>query len=79
MSIVRRSGDPDQSGHALFVALPGAALSEWGAARTAVFAALDGLVEADFASWHGRWAKKTELQYIRGEAWLHDGGVTRLR
>jgi hypothetical protein len=57
MGIVRKSGDPDQPGHGLFVALPGAApLSKPEAARSAVFAALGGLAEAGLATWNERCA-----------------------
>jgi hypothetical protein len=52
MGIMRKSDDPDQPGHALFVALPGAApLVKPEAARSAVFAALGGLEQ------NPRWAR----------------------
>lgn len=81
MGIVRQSGDADQPGHALLVALPGTApLSEPEAARHAVFAALDGLVGAGLATWQERRTKRSELRGTGGETWLlDDAGVTRLR
>ena len=81
MGIVRKSGDPDQPGHALFVALPGAApLVKPEPARSAVFAALGGLVEAGLATWNERCANRIELRGVGGEVWLlDDSGVTRLR
>ena len=81
MGFVRKSGDLDQQGRALFAALPGAApLSETEAARTAVLTALDGLVEAGLATRHKRRANRIELRGKGGEVWLlDDSGVTRLR
>jgi hypothetical protein len=78
---MRRSDDPNQAGRALFVARPGGApLSELEAARPAVFAALDGLVEVGLAAWHGGCSNGIELRGIGGEAWLlDDSGVTRVR
>jgi hypothetical protein len=79
MGVVRKSGDLDQQGRALFATLAGdAPLSEPEAARTAVLNALDGLVEAGLATRHKRRANRIELQ--GGEVWLlDDRGVTRLR
>jgi hypothetical protein len=81
MGIVRKSSDLDQSGHALFGAHQETApLSRPEAARSAVFAALGGLVEAGLATWNERCANTIKLRGICGEVWLlGDSGVTRLR
>jgi hypothetical protein len=81
MGILRKSANPDRSARALFGAMCEAApLSKPEAARTAVFAVLDGLVEAGLATRHQRWANRVELRGIGGEAWLlDDSGVTRVR
>jgi hypothetical protein len=69
--------DPDQPGR------PAArirAASQPEAARTAVRAALDGLVGTGLATWHKGWEDGVELRSIGGEAWLlDDSGVTRVR
>jgi hypothetical protein len=78
MGIVRKSGNANQPGHAL--AVRSRAASQGDAARTAVFAALDDLVEAGLATWHERWMNRIERRGIGGEAWLlDDSGVTRVR
>ncbi|EHK54372.1 hypothetical protein [Allomesorhizobium alhagi] len=81
MGIVRRLGDPHQSEHALLGTLHEAApLSNPEAARTAVFAALNGLVAAGVATWRERRANGIELRGIAGDTWLlDDRGVTRVR
>jgi hypothetical protein len=95
MGPLSKSGDPDQSGRAQLVALQGAApLSNPEAARTAVLAALNGLVEAGLATWREQtWHEQTWHEHTRheqatpielhgpgGETWLLDHmGVTRVR
>jgi hypothetical protein len=55
LGIERKSSDLDQSGHALFGAHQEIApLSRPEAARSAVFAAMDGWVEAGLATWNER-------------------------
>ncbi len=68
MGIVRKSGDLDQPGHALFAALSGAApLFKPEAARTAVLAALDYMVEAGLATGHKRRANRIKLRGFAGK------------
>jgi hypothetical protein len=81
VGIVRMSSVLDQSGHALFGAHQETApLSRPEAARSAVFAVMDGWVEAGLATWNERCANTIKLRGVRGEVWLlDDSGVTRLR
>jgi hypothetical protein len=74
MGPLSKSGDPDQSGRAQLVALQGAApLSNPEAARTAVLAALNGLVEAGLATWREQtWHEQTWHEQTWHEQTWHE-------